>query len=134
MNFKKTIALAVLTLPLSMIIMNDAYAVSVDVKCETRGISRSKASVDGRGFGAGLYRALARSGTGAVWSKAFKRPVAGEVEFDFDSNPADVAAGATAIAKTFIKNNSVNGRIYSYNATTKAYTLRASITESCRAR
>jgi hypothetical protein len=131
MTFKKIAGLAVTTLALNMIILSDVSATSVDVKCETRGTSRSKISIDGNGFGAGLYRARAQSGTGVVWSKAFLRPVAGEVEFDFDSNAADIRAGATALSPTFIKNRSVNGRIYSYNSTLRTYTLRASITESC---
>jgi hypothetical protein len=134
MTFKKIAGLAVTTLALNMIILSNVNAASIDVKCETRGTSRSKVSIDGRSFGAGLYRARAQSGTAVVWSKAFQRPVAGEVEFDFDSAANDILAGATAIAPTFIKNNSVNGRIYSYNSTLRTYTLRASITESCTAK
>lgn len=134
MNLKRIAGLAVTTLALNMIILSDASAASVDVKCETRGTSRSKVSIDGSGFSAGLYRARAQSGTAVVWSKVFLRPVAGEVEFDFDSNAADIRAGATAISPTFIKNNSVTGNIYSYNSTLRTYTLRASITEGCRAR
>lgn len=134
MNFKKIAGLAVTTLALNMIILSDASAASVDVKCETRGTSRSKISIDGSGLASGVYRARAQSGTGVVWSKAFQRPVAGEVEFDYDSNAADIRAGATAISPTFIKNNAVTGNIYSYNSTLRTYTLRASITESCRAR
>jgi hypothetical protein len=134
MNLKKVAGLAVTALALNLSILGDVNAASVEVKCEARGASRSKVSVDGRGFGAGLYRALAQSGAGAKWSKALLRPLAGEVEFDFDSNPADVRAGATAIVPTFIKNGAVTGKIYSYNSRTRIYTLRASVTEGCRIR
>jgi hypothetical protein len=134
MNLKRIAGLAVATLALNMIILSDVSAASVDVKCETRGTSRSKVSIDGSGFGAGLYKARAQSGTAVVWSIVSLHPVAGEVEFDFDSNAADIRAGATAISPTFIKNNSVTGNIYSYNSTLRTFTLRASITERCRAR
>jgi hypothetical protein len=134
MKLKQVVGLAVTTLTLNLSILSDVNAASVEVKCEARGASRSKVSVDGRGFGAGLYRALSQSGTGAKWSKVLLRPVAGEVEFDFDSNPTDVRAGATAIVPTFIKNGVVKGKIYSYNSLTRIYTLRASVTEGCRVR
>ena len=134
MNIKKLAGLAVTTLALNMIILSDASAVSIDVKCETRGTSRSKISIDGKAFGAGIYRARAQSGTAVVWSKAFQRPVAGQIEFDYDSNPADIRAGATAVSPSFIKNNRVTGNIYSFNSTTRTYTLRASVTDTCKAR
>jgi hypothetical protein len=130
MNFNKALGLAVTTLALNMVILGDANAASVDVKC-LRTVSRSKISVDGAGLGAGLYRARSQSGTSVAWSKAFQRPIRGEVEFDFDSNLNDVRAGATAIPRAFIVGNTVNGRIYSYNPTTRRYALRASITEVC---
>jgi hypothetical protein len=133
MNFKKIAGLAVTTLALNMAILGDVNAASADVKC-IRNASRSKISVNGAGLGAGLYRARAQSGAGVAWSKAFQRPVRGEVEFDFDSNPADVRAGATAIPRTFIVGNAVNGRIYLYNTVTRTYALRAAITESCTAK
>ena len=33
------------------------------------------------------------------------------VAFDFDSNPKDIAAGASAISKTFIQGNQVTAQI-----------------------
>jgi hypothetical protein len=134
MNFKKVAGLAITTLALNMGILGDVNAASVDVKCETRGTSRSKVSVDGAGLGAGLYKARAQSGTHVAWSRAFQRPVRGEVEFDFDSDPGDIRAGATAIARTFILRNVVAGRIYRYiptNPPATRYLLRASIAEVC---
>ena len=35
-----------------------------------------------------------------------------EVQFDFDSNPADIRAGDTAISAAFIVNNSVRAVIF----------------------
>jgi hypothetical protein len=133
MNLKKVICLTTSTLALTLAMLSDAGAATIDTKCEVRS-GRSKVSVDGRGFGAGLYRASVRSGTTTIFSRAFQRPVTGELEYDFDSNPADIRAGATAIPRTFIKNRTVRGNIYSYNPTKRAYTLRASIVESCRAK
>jgi len=118
-----------------MSIFGDVNAASIDVKCEVRGLTRSKISVGGASFAAGSYRASVSSGTAAaIFSKALQRPVSGEVEFDFDSNPADIRAGATAVPPPFIKNRTVTGRIYIYDSATRLYKLRASITESCRAK
>ena len=134
MNIKRAIGLTITTFALNMGIIGVVHAASVDVKCEVRGITRSKISVDGAGLGAGLYRASAKSGTVEIFSKAFLRPVAGEVEFDFDSNPADVRAGATAVPAAFIKNRTVTGKIYSFNSTSRTYSLRAAVTEICKAK
>lgn len=135
MNMKKILGLTVTALALNLTLLADAGAATIQTKCEVRS-GRSKVSVDGAGYGAAYYRARVESGAGIskriVWSRAFQRPVATELEFDFDSNPADIRAGATAIPATFIKNRAVNGRIYSYNPTTRVYTLRASITSGCR--
>jgi hypothetical protein len=135
MNFKTLTGLAVTTLALNLSILGDVNAASVGVKCEVRS-GRAKISVDGAGYGAGLYRArVEKSGTALVWTKNLKRPVAGEVEFDYDSNRADIGAGATAIPATYIKNGTVvTGRIYSYNSTTHKYAQRAFASASCRAR
>lgn len=135
MNFKKSLILALTTLAVNVVVLENSYAASIDVKCETRKTLRSKVSVDGAGFARGVYRATVTSGdAAAINSKTLKRPINGELEFDFDSKPADIASGATAIPATFIKDNSVTGKIYSYNATSKEYKLLASITETCRAR
>lgn len=133
MNMKKILGLTLTALALNLTLLADASAATIQTKCEVRS-GRSKVSVDGAGYGAGYYRARVASGTLAYWSKAFQRPVATELEFDFDSNPADIRAGATAIPATFIKNRTVNGRIYFYNTTTRTYSLRASVTSSCRAK
>jgi hypothetical protein len=112
MNFNKAAGFAVTILIFGLVIVNAANAASISVKCETRGTSRSKVSIDGAGL-TGTYYAIAFSpGSTAVKSKAPKLADGShEVEFDFDSNPADIAAGATKISPTFIKNKTVYGYI-----------------------
>jgi hypothetical protein len=78
-------------------------AASIRLRCERRG-SRSKISVDGRGLTPRTGRFRARvTAAGGTATSPLERAVAGEAEFDFDSNPNDVAAGATRIAATFIR-------------------------------
>ena len=79
------------------------------VKCEAAN-SRSKISVDGKNLAAGAYRASVRSGSNTASSQT--RPAVGdEVEFDFDSDPKDVAAGATAISPWFIQGGRVEAAL-----------------------
>lgn len=82
---------------------------TIRVVCEQRS-GRSKVSVDGNNLRAGTYQARISSGPNQARSAA--RPSIGdEVEFDFDSNPNDVAAGATSIANTFIQGGQVQGEL-----------------------
>jgi hypothetical protein len=74
---------------------------AISVKCEKRP-SRSKVSVDGRNLPSGSYTARITSGANSQTSAA-RRTVGDEVEFDFDSNQNDIAAGATRIAANFIQ-------------------------------
>jgi hypothetical protein len=77
---------------------------SVRVRCERRsGRNRSKISVDGRSLvpRTGTFSARVRAAGGTVLSPS-ARAVAGEAEFDFDSDAGDVAAGATRISPSFI--------------------------------
>lgn len=83
---------------------------TIRVRCERRGTRRSKASVDGNNLASGSYRARLTSGTNSVTS-AVKHTVGDEVEFDFDSNRDDIAAGATAIARTFIQGGTATGEL-----------------------
>ncbi len=80
----------------------NAQAASIRLRCERRS-NRSRISVDGSGLTprAGSFRARVTAAGGTVTS-ASKRAVAGEDEFDFDSNRNDIQAGATRIAATFI--------------------------------
>jgi hypothetical protein len=72
----------------------------ITVKCEKRP-NRSKISVDGRNLPSGSYTARVTSGSNSRTAPA-QRTVGDEVEFDFDSNQNDIAAGATAIPANFI--------------------------------
>jgi hypothetical protein len=83
--------------------MNTAYAGEF-VKCERRNNERSKISVEAGDLIPGaIYSATVKSGNNSSTSAI---PVAadlgGDAEFDFDSNPNDVMAGATEIAPNFI--------------------------------
>jgi hypothetical protein len=72
------------------------------LRCEVRTAQpRSKISVDGKNLAAGQYQARVRSG-GNTATSGLQPTVGDEVEFDFDSAPEDIAAGATAIAADFI--------------------------------
>ena len=98
----------------------DVSAATIRVQCEQRGIQRAKISVDGNDLApvAGQYRAqvVLASGLGSATS-AGATLVGDEVEFDFDSNPADIAAGATAIPRNFIDGN-VIGKILAPDGST----------------
>lgn len=74
---------------------------SISVSCEKRS-SRSRISVDGRNLPSGSYTARVTSGANSKTAVA-RRTVGDEVEFDFDSNRNDIAAGATAIPAGFIQ-------------------------------
>lgn len=70
------------------------------LRCEKRS-ARSKISVDGNNLAPGTYSARVTSGGASVMANA-QATIGDEVEFDFDSDPGDIAAGATAIAADFI--------------------------------
>lgn len=108
----------------------DVSAASIRVTCEKRGTTRSKVSVDGAGLAAGNYTAIIVSAGKQVKSARPQAALRGEVEFDFDSNPADIAAGATAIPATFITNTAtVTGKVVDSRGMTVI-----SDTEACRVR
>lgn len=86
-----------------------AGAATIRVQCEQRG-DRSVISVDGKNLVRGSYRAVAVSGANMAQSAA-KASVGDEAEFDFSSQPNDIAAGATAIAASFIVGGSATGKI-----------------------
>ena len=97
------------------------------VRCERRP-DRSKASVDGNNLASGIYRARLTSGANSATSGT-QRTVGDEVEFDFDSNRNDIAAGATAIAANFIQGGRVRGELLSSSGA-----VVASATVECRVR
>ena len=76
---------------------------TIRLRCERRS-NRSRISVDASGLtpAAGRFRARVTAAGGTVTSP-LKRAVAGQDEFDFDSNQADINAGATRIPATFIR-------------------------------
>jgi len=74
---------------------------TVTIKCEVRS-NRSRISVDGNNLARGSYQATATSGANSATASA-KPTVGDEVEFDFDSDGGDIAAGATAIDAAFIQ-------------------------------
>lgn len=105
----------------------DASAASIRVKCEVRS-NRAKISVDGRGLAAGTYTTEAMSGRNVAVSEAVS-PVAGQIETDYDSDPGDIADGATPIPANFVIGGQVIGKILDSAGMTVV-----SDTVSCRVR
>lgn len=100
----------------------------VRVTCEKRA-TRSKASVDGNDLAPGQYRAVLRSGT-RIARSGWQAADGDEAEFDFDSRPADIAEGATAIAADFI----VDGRVKGYLVDASGARATPVVTAICRVR
>ena len=100
----------------------DANAAGIRLVCETSA-NRSKVSVDGNNSVAGNYVAKIRSGSN-VKRSAPKATIGDEVEFDFDSDPGDVAAGATRIKRNFIQ-GPVSAELINERGFTVAKTSRA---------
>ena len=84
---------------------------TVRVTCERR-TDRSRVSVDGSNLAAGSYQGRALSGDQSATAAA-ATAAGDQIEFDFDSEPDDIAAGATAIAPGFLQGNppQVTGQI-----------------------
>ncbi len=99
---------AVLAICSTALPVTDANAASIRVECEKRA-NRSKISVDGNNLIPGNYKAVVKSGSNTK-TTALKASTGDEIEFDFDSDPADVEAGATLIKRTFIQGN-VTGKL-----------------------
>ena len=76
---------------------------AIRLRCERRA-NRSRISVDASGLSpaTGRFRARVTAAGGTVTSP-LQRAVGGQAEFDFDSNPNDISAGATPIPATFIR-------------------------------
>lgn len=108
------LAVFVTTLP-------DANAADIRVKCETRA-NRSSVSVDGNNLVPGNYVAKIISGSHTKKS-GLKATTGDEIGFDFDSDPADVAAGATRISRTFIQGQ-VTGQLINEQGFTVAQATR----------
>ena len=99
------------------------------VTCEVRS-DRSRASVNGQNLASGEYSARIFAGANAAEADS-TATVGDEVEFDFDSEPDDVAAGATPIAPDFIEGGTpaVTGEILDASGA-----IVASGTATCRVR
>jgi hypothetical protein len=78
-------------------------AATLRVSCELRAGRRSRVSVDGNNLAPrnATFRSRIASGANTAAS-GLVTAVGDEAEFDYDSNPADIAQGATAIARSFI--------------------------------
>jgi hypothetical protein len=88
---------------------SDAEAATVRVKCEKRS-NRSKISIDGAGLIPGGYKCQALSGSNQK-TTTLRNTIGVQLECDLDSDRGDIAAGATAISKTFIQGGQVTGKI-----------------------
>ncbi|MDH3687486.1 MAG: hypothetical protein OEP95_14735 [Myxococcales bacterium] len=99
------------------------------VTCELRS-DRSRASVNGQNLTSGSYSARITSGANVATS-APVATIGDEVEFDFDSEPDDIAAGATAIESNFVGGGTpaVTGEILDGDGA-----VVASATVTCRVR
>jgi hypothetical protein len=99
------------------------------VTCERRS-NRSKISVNGSNLASGSYSARATSGAN-VATTGLASTIGDQVELDFDSDPGDIAAGATPIAASFIQGATpqVTGEILDAGGT-----VVASATATCRDR
>ncbi|MGH8508508.1 MAG: hypothetical protein ACREVH_07310 [Gammaproteobacteria bacterium] len=104
----KDLVTLVITTTFLLATIPDADAGSIRVRCEKRP-HRSKISVDGNDLVPGLYRAVVKSKKNRR-SSPLQPTIGDEVELDFDSNPGNIAAGATPISKTFVK-KSVTAKI-----------------------
>lgn len=124
----KTLSRTLATLATLTLMSFAAQAADVSVTCEKR-TNRSRASVDGNNLAPGSYRAVIRSGL-LVASTGFQAADGDEAEFDFDSNPADVAEGATRISPNFI----TDGRVRGYLVNSSGARVTPIVSAICRVR
>ena len=108
---KSLFAIAGLGLLLSSTV---ASAAELRVRCEQRTVpSRAKISVDAKDLAQANAMYSARVISGANQSTHVPLTAIGdEVEFDFDSNPNDIAAGAQSIASNFITGGAVQAALF----------------------
>ena len=105
----------------------DAAAATIRVQCEARP-GRAKISVDAKNLASGRYSTSVMSGSNVATSPVVAT-VGDEIQTDYDSNPADIAAGATAISTTFIAGGAVVGKVLDSSGNTVI-----SDTVACRVR
>ena len=85
----------------------------IRLRCEVRS-NRSKISLDANNVAPGRYSAKVVS-QGQVATSGQLATVGDEVEFDFDSERDDIAAGAVAIPSSFIQGATVTGELLDQN-------------------
>lgn len=120
MMVKTSTALATI-LTVFVTTLPDVNAADIRVKCETRA-NRSSVSVDGNNLVPGNYVAKIISGSHTKKS-GLKATTGDEIGFDFDSDPANIAAGATRISRTFIQGQ-VTGQLINEQGFTVAQATR----------
>jgi hypothetical protein len=110
-SIKSLLALAGLGL---LSLSTAASAAELRVRCEQRTVpSRAKISVDAKNLAQPNAMYSVRAMSGANQSTHVPLTAIGdEVEFDFDSNPADIAAGAQSIASNFIVGGAVQAALF----------------------
>lgn len=116
----RTVSVVAAALAMAFTSLTATAAEELRVKCEKRGTTRSKASVDGKGLASGSYVAVlealnAQQGVAGTVQSSPAATIGDEVEFDFDSHANDIAEGATAIAANFIVGTQVRGRLFRVN-------------------
>jgi hypothetical protein len=91
-----------------------ASAAELRVRCEQRSVpSRAKISVDAKNLAQANAMYSVRVMSGSSQSTHVPLTAIGdEVEFDFDSNPADIAAGAQSISAGFITGGAVQAALF----------------------
>jgi len=108
--FKTSTALAAIALGLlGSLPIESAFAEGVRIKCEKKA-TRSSVSVDGRDVQPGNYTSVVFSGDNRA-AAPLTPSIGDEVEFDYDSNPNDIATGETAISRDFIQGGQVTAQI-----------------------
>jgi hypothetical protein len=103
------------------IVAVDAANAEIRVRCERRGNSRSRVSVDGNNVSVGTYYVKVTSGSNSVGPVSTSVPAGlDQFEVDFDSNRADILAGAIKISKTFIQAGQVSVQVTNPNGTSSS--------------
>ncbi|MEQ1514173.1 MAG: hypothetical protein ABL934_16040 [Lysobacteraceae bacterium] len=110
-SMKSLLVLASLGLLLSSTV---ASAAELRVRCEQRSVpSRAKISVDAKNLAQANAMYSVRVISGSNQSTHVPLTAIGdEVGFDFDSNPADIAAGAQSISAGFITGGAVQAALF----------------------
>ncbi len=99
---------------LGLLLSSTVSAAELRVRCEQRSVpSRAKISVDAKNLAQpnAMYSVRVISGSNQSTHVPLTA-VGDEVEFDFDSNPADIAAGSQSISGSFIVGGAVQAALF----------------------